>query len=490
MMRRGGLILAALVTLVAPVALAGCASEVGGQATVSFGEIDPGRVAGLPVQDGPSGPKDVEDATLEVRGGTDDADDRLAVNALSDVIDYWRVEMPRSFGKQFEPLREFVSFDSAGTPVGICGGSSKGLVNAFYCPSKDTVGWDRGQLVPFVRKQFGDLAVVSIFAHEMGHAVQYRLSAQTGVTKTTPTIIKEQQADCFAGAFFRWVAEDKAEHFAMSTGEGLNQVLATMLFIRDEPGEGSYTDQGAHGSAFDRVYALQAGFAEGTKRCAAMDAAEIEGRATQEVFADNDVSGGNVPVDQQTVGLLMRSLEQAFAATGTPTPSVRPNEGTCPSGAGTPPASYCPGDNSISIDVAKLIEYATPPQDGDITKGGDLTRGGGIGDFAAFAEIASRYAMAVQRRLGIPLDDAAAGLRTTCLTGAWAGYVNRGSGERETQIRLSVGDLDEAIAELLNPRSVISADVAGNRVRSGFARVEAFRVGFIDGSRSCTQRFR
>jgi predicted metalloprotease len=478
-----------LLALLAVLVLSGCGSTVPGTASASFGDVDPGNVAGLPVRDGPSGPKDTDDATLPVRGGTDDPDDLLSVNAISDVIDYWRAEMPKTFGKQFSPLRELVSYDSAGTPVRICGGSSKGLINAFYCPSGDSIGWDRGRLIPFVRKQFGDLSVVSIFAHEMGHAVQYRLSAQTGVTRSTPTIVKEQQADCFAGAFFRSVAEGKAKHFAMSTGEGLNQVLATMLFIRDEPGDGSFDEKGAHGSAFDRIYALQAGFGEGPLRCSKIDYSEIYQRRTQLQFNAQELAqnNGNLPIDPQAIALLQESLDRGFRQQPGSGPRIVAAGGKCPDGTGTVPASYCPAQNIVSIDLARLEKVASPPSEG-ATPGGESANNG-IGDFAAFAEIASRYAIGIQHRLGIPTTDNRAGLRTACLSGAWAATTRTRSGGG-TQLRLATGDLDEAVAELLAPRSVMSADADGRNVPSGFARVEAFRTGFMRGSPACTSTFR
>lgn len=486
--KRGWLVTVALLTiLTAGVALAGCTRQIAGDATGSFGDIDPGKVAGLAVTDGPSGPRQgVDDATLPVRNGDGGAEDRLAVNAISDVLDYWTAELPRTFGKDFAPLRKFVSYDSRGKTIRICDSRSKGLINAFYCPSDDSIGWDRGLLLPFVRQRFGDLAVVSIFAHEMGHAVQYRIAKQTGITHDSPSIVKEQQADCFAGAFFRWVALGHAKHFQMSTGDGLNQVLATMLFIRDEPGQGSYDEQGAHGSAFDRVYALQTGFADGTKRCSRIDKREVDNRVTQIPLNEQDVAGGNLGLNKETIGLLEQSLGNAFSQTGTPAPRIISGDGRCAGGMGTPPASFCPDGNTLNIDVAKLARYGTPPgPDSNIAYGE-----GGIGDFAPFAEIASRYALAVQHHLGIPLDDPKAGLRTTCLTGAWAGFAKHRAGEATRQLLLSPGDLDEAIAELLMARSVISANDRGDRVRSGFARIEAFRAGYLSGSRTCTDRFR
>ncbi|MGH3622851.1 MAG: neutral zinc metallopeptidase, partial [Sciscionella sp.] len=287
-------------------------------------------------------------------------------------------------------------------------------------------------------------------------------------------------------AFFRWVALGHSKHFQMSTGDGLNQVLATMLFIRDEPGKGSYDEQGAHGSAFDRVYALQTGFADGTKRCARIDKQDVDARVTQDLPDEQDVAGGNLALDQETIGLLKQSLETAFSRTGTPAPEIVVGDGRCAGGSGTPPASFCQDGNTVNIDLARLRRYGTPPgPDSNIAYGE-----GGIGDFAPFAEIASRYAMAVQHHLGIPLDDARAGLRTTCLTGAWAGFAKKGGGDARRRLLLSPGDLDEAIAELLTARSVISADDRGDRVKSGFARIEAFRLGYLTGSQICTDRFR
>ena len=92
--------------------------------------------------------------------------------------------------------------------------------------------------------------------------------------RETPTIIKEQQADCFAGAYVRWVAEGNSKRFQVSTGEGLNLVLAGVLTIADEVLT-ERTRQGiatGHGTALDRVSAFQMGFVTGTDACAAIDA--------------------------------------------------------------------------------------------------------------------------------------------------------------------------------------------------------------------------
>jgi predicted metalloprotease len=479
-MSQRGRVVAAVLSLVALGLAGGCAGRetIPGNPAPSA-DIDPADVAGLPVTGGPSGLRPgVPTATLPVRnsGGTDM--DALAVDAVSDISDFWTTALPPDFGRQFSPIRELVSFDANGTNVQVCRENSQGVQNAFYCPVDDSVAWDRGTLLPVLSKMFGPMAVATVFAHEMGHAVQYRLGS---VNEATPTIVKEQQADCYAGSFIRWVADGHARHFRLSTGDGLNAVLATMMFIRDQVGT-TAVDPQAHGSSFDRVTAFQFGFEDGPVRCSKIDYNEVRKRVTELGFTAESAAGNNVPVTDATLELLAQSLNAAFTTFKQPPPFV---PGSCASGVSTPPASYCAQDNTIAVDQAALNQLAALPP-GDVL-GVSST---GLGDFAAFAEVASRYALAVQKSLGIPLDDKNAGLRTACLTGAWAGVIrHRFTDGRAEQLLLGPGDLDEAVAELLSPASLIAADVNGNRVPAGFARVSAFQVGFLQGSKVCTTQF-
>ena len=78
--------------------------------------------------------------------------------------------------------------------------------NAFFCPKADLMAWDRGVLVPTGDKFFGQTSIAALIAHEYGHAVQNMADL---VDRSTPTIVREQQADCFAGNYIRWVAEGK-----------------------------------------------------------------------------------------------------------------------------------------------------------------------------------------------------------------------------------------------------------------------------------------
>src|SRR6266566_890691 len=141
-------------------------------------DIDPGNVAGLPVTGGPSGLRPgVATAVLPVRNFAGTEMDNLAVDAVSDISDFWAGALPRDFGRPFTPIATLVSFDANGDNVQVCQQSSQGVENAFYCPVDDSVAWDRGTLLPVLSKMFGPMAVTTVFAHEIGHAVQYRLGS-------------------------------------------------------------------------------------------------------------------------------------------------------------------------------------------------------------------------------------------------------------------------------------------------------------------------
>ena len=481
---RVGLTFAAVAVLVAQ--LGGCGQSVAGRPTTG---IDPNDAGGHQATNGPTGPREgVEDAKLEVEGGDGGDMDRLAINAVSDLYDYWNAELPSNFDEKFEKIGRLVSYDSEGEGVTICGSSTKGLVNAFYCGGggEDAIAWDRGQLLPMLTDMFGDMSVVGVLAHEMGHAVQFRLGDKSNMSQSTPTIVREQQADCYMGNFMQYVWEGKSKHFQLNRGAGLNQILATLFYIRDPAGFDHMTE-GAHGLAFDRVYAFQEGFTKDPKRCAAMDADEIDGRiAEQERSKNDEKDGGEADLNDKTMGLLQESLDDAFKDNGAEQPEIVDNGSKCDKGKATSPVTYCDGENIVGIDIEKLTKIAKPPAEGQ-EPGID---GAGLGDFAAFAEIASRYTLAIQKSIGADLTNENAGLRTACLTGAWTAFtVDEDPNTADHKLHLAVGDLDEAVAELLQDDSLIAADVNGVQVKSGFARVEAFRRGYMEGSTPCSKDF-
>ncbi len=187
---------------------------------------------------------------------------------VADLQDYWGTELPAIYGVQYRriPASKIIPYTST-SKVPHCGPGKVRYkdvaANAFYCNAGKFVAYDDENLFPQLDKNFGDFTIALTLAHEWGHAVQ----DQAGVTG--PTIGLEQQADCFAGAWVRHVADGETTRLSLREGN-LDSGLAGFLTFRDPPGSDPTAD-GAHGSAFDRVGAFQEGYDNGPERCARFD---------------------------------------------------------------------------------------------------------------------------------------------------------------------------------------------------------------------------
>jgi predicted metalloprotease len=233
---------------------------------------DPFHVAGLAATDGPTGLRpDATGPTREVENGDGGEDDEIAAKSVSDIEEFWYSAYHEPLKGSFKPVKYLISWDADGYNGQFCGVGTVGLEKAAFCPRDDSIGWDRGKLLPDLRSSFGEMAVTMVLAREYGHSVQDQAKL-TG--SDIPTLVSEQQADCFAGMYMRWVAEGSSPRFTLSTGGGLNNLLAAMLSLRDPvPDYGTGNDE--HGSAFERITAFQFGFTDGVSSCAAIDIKEI-----------------------------------------------------------------------------------------------------------------------------------------------------------------------------------------------------------------------
>ena len=176
--------------------ITGCTTTLQGKAVSVFD--DPFHVAGMPAIDGPTGLR--PDAQAPSAMSTAPTTERStnwprtpSATSRSSGADVYG----ETFDGQFTPVEELISWDANGfddTPF--CGEDTYGLVNAAFCYDDDTIGWDRGELLPALRKANGDMGVTMVLAHEYGHAVQHQAGLNN---KNTPTLVAEQQADCFAG---------------------------------------------------------------------------------------------------------------------------------------------------------------------------------------------------------------------------------------------------------------------------------------------------
>ncbi len=252
------------------------------------------------------------------------------------------------------------------------------------------------------------------------------------MNRFTETIV-EQQADCFAGAYSRWVAEGRSPRFTLSTGDGLNRVLAGAISLADPVWTRQEADMvEGHGTALDRTRAFQQGFVDGTASCAAIDLPSIEQQRGDlpillQQDSVGDVQSGELPLDESTLSTLMDLLDHIYAPQSPPGLSF--DEHSCPEGADSPPASYCPSTNTVVVDLPALQAMSIPA---------------GTSDYA------------LQHAQGQPLDAASTALLTGCLTGvaqaAMADPIDLPSGNN---LQLAAGDIDEAFGGLLTNGLVV-----------------------------------
>ncbi|MUL48435.1 peptidase [Mycobacterium sp. CBMA293] len=450
---------------------------------------DPNHAGDLPAADGPSGVKQDAPAATGTVQNTDHGDvDKLVLLAVNDLADFWQTTYPTTdFKGKFTPVPNYASYDSRdpNSPQ-MCGGDTYDLVNAFYCPPDKLMAWDRGVLVPAGRKYFGDISVAGLIGHEYGHAIQRMAKI---VTKKTPVVVLEQQADCFGGAYMHYIAAGDSKRFQVSTGDGLNHVLAGLITLRDPtmgPNDGDMLEDG-HGTALDRVSAFQIGFNSGPQACGKIDMADIERRREglpmeldDEPNRDTQRRGTDVPLDQGVFTVLVNTLNAVFQPKNPPKVSF--DAASCADAKGGSPASYCPATNTIVLDLPELQKLGKPA---DEIKQKLLLQG----DNTALSVAASRYMLAVQHEKGVNLTGGAAALRTACLTAVaerdMAKPVKTADGQNLT---LAAGDLDKAVAGLLMNGDA-ATDVNGDGVLAGFTRIAAFRAGLIGDQDSCYDHF-
>jgi predicted metalloprotease len=471
-----------VIAICSTLALAACSTTLQGKAVSVFD--DPFHVAGMPATAGPTGLRDDAAGPARVVQGTDDGEiDELARQAVSDIEEYWGQAYGETFDGEFSPVEALISWDANGfddTPF--CGEDTYGLVNAAFCYDDETIGWDRGELLPSLRKAYGDMGVTMVLAHEYGHAVQRQAGLKS---KNTPTLVAEQQADCFAGAYMRWVAEDKSPRFTLSTGEGLNNVLAAVIAFRDPLLAEGDPEVGfdEHGSAFERLSAFQFGFTDGPSACAAIDMREIgQRRGDLPVLLPEDQTG-ELPVTEQSVRSIVDAMGTLFSPANPPKLSFKATEAeSCPDARPSPPVSYCPATNTIVVDLDELEVMGTQS---DTAEGGLAS-----GDNTAYSVLVSRYMQAIQHaRGGIVLDNAEAALRTACLTGVATVKMSKTVTTPDgNTIALTAGDVDEAVSGILT-NGLAASDVNGESVPSGFSRIDAFRVGVLGDEDRCFKRF-
>lgn len=393
--------------------------------------------------------------------------------ALKDVERYWSANFPRlSGGRPFKPVTGGYHPYTRSDPPPPCGDEQgEYQPNAFYCPVGDFIAWDAEELIPRLNADFGPLLVAVVMAHEYGHAIQARLNVQA-----QPTIVLEQQADCYAGGWVGDVKAGRSTAFQQIQPDQLDSTVAGILQLRDQPGSSALAPQ-AHGNAFDRVGAFQDGFERGAVRCAAYRAGNIPVTEVPFTSRRDAATGGNLPYGE-AINLLGGDVQdywrRTFPTFGGSTwvrlkvvpydpakaPSCDGRTRSREDATGT--AFYCGSGNYVAFDNRVL--------------GPQLYER--IGDNAIGMLLADLFAQAAQDRRGQPTEGRQAQLAVDCLAGSWASdLLNRGS---NANLELSPGDLDEAVAALL----VFGRADSSNGV-SAFERIGAFRDGVLRSLSAC-----
>jgi predicted metalloprotease len=437
-------------------------------------------VAGMPATSGTSGLRpDAIAATRTVENADGGKEDQLGAQAVSDVEQFWNDAYRKPLEGHFQPATKVYSWDSKDYEGKFCGDETYDLVNAMYCWDDNNIGWDRGELFPLLRKTFGDMAIPLVIGHEYGHAIQRRAQL---AGPATPTLVAEQQADCFAGVYMRWVAEGKSQRFTLSTGEGLNSVLAAMISLRDPVETSNESEPGleGHGSAFERMSAFQFGFTDGASACAAIDADEVKHRRGDLPVTLQSASSGELPITNDSVQTTVDALNVLFKPADPPKLTFDTSAG-CPDARPSKAASYCPGTNTIAVNLTELQ---------DLGKANHENGGFGLpfGDNTAYSILVSRYTLSIEKQRNVSLDSAAAALRTACLTGVATTKLSQKVDVNGHEIQLAAGDLDEAVSGMLT-NSFAASDVNGDSVPSGFSRVDAFRTGVLGDEDRCFKRY-
>ncbi len=480
--------------VIAGVALSACGAPDPGVAATRARQIDDGKL----IPDNPDDPKDPE---LDVVPGVIDFGsnkppqdhDAFITVAVNDVVKFMEEFYPQLYGEPYPPLEGgiFAAYPDrpADEPIPGCGTPTSTYddvagAGAFYCSLGDFVAYDD----PFLATLVADLGLSGVgivMAHEFGHSVQFRQNEFD-----RPTILMEQQADCFAGAWAARVARGESDQLQFDDND-VKAGLIAMIQVRD-PRDTSLDDPNAHGSGFDRVGAFQDGFTNGAEACKPYF--EQPPTLKEIPYRADDVTGNlpyldTDPSDDEAQGgpsdiitLLPEDLtrfwtEQASASGDTftaPTLTRFTDDGQIPSCDGLDQEeiineiTFCPSTNEILISDDRAFELSEDEITGDMSVGYFLSTG---------------YSDSVLSQLGNSTEGEERRLLQDCLTGAWtADIIADEEGNVPGRLLLSSGDLDEAIiTAIANSDETTDTNVKG----SAFEKTASFRNGVINGADAC-----
>lgn len=179
--------------------------------------------------------------------------------AAEDIDHFWKAEFEEG-NYSYESPQTIMGYSDSDPIETSCGESIPD--NAFYCPRDNSIYYDEGLIRAILRaKKFGDFGTVVVLAHEWGHLAQ----AELNITDNDFYNIElELQADCFAGAYARYLSQEKSDLLRLEEGD-LEEGASILYALGDDDME--WFDPQAHGTRQQRMDAYQTGLEGGTNAC-------------------------------------------------------------------------------------------------------------------------------------------------------------------------------------------------------------------------------
>lgn len=414
--------------------------------------------------------------------------DEFLLAVMTDLDVWWTALYPAIYGEAFTPLEGgvYAAYPERPDDIPGCGAPRTTYDDvaqyvAFYCGVGDFMVYDDGDqgLLAELAREYGAATIGTVLAHEFAHAIQLR---NGGLDRALPTVVTEQQADCFAGSWTGRAARGEASTLRFSDGD-VRAGLIAMTKVSDPVGIDQFVP-GGHGSGFDRVGAFQEGFNEGPARCAELLDDPLPLMPNQ--FTTGDIgNGGNAAFgygENDLIGFLPEDLNRYWAEELDIAGLERidlvvlgsTDDARCDDLRGdlSQGAAWCASTDQVLFNEPAALELYRD-----------------LGDFAVGYVLATAWSEAVQDALGSELTAEPRALLNDCLTGGWVKTVTpidfvlpQPRLETRTSVRISAGDLDEAIQTVL-----VFGDtgVDDNVVGNAFEKIDAFRTGVIDGTDTC-----
>jgi len=475
-------------------------------AIVGAAALGAGAVAGatpLPTPPEPDGPTTtaVSVPPIDIASVIDIGDakpprsyDAYLAGALHDIQVWWASEFPRLYGKPYRELAGgiYAAYPERTTAIPGCGTPQSTYQDvsdfgAFYCSIGDFMAYDDGEqgVLYQLAEEYGPSILAVVMAHEFGHAIQERADT---LDRPIETVLSEQQADCFSGAWSRRAWNGEASGLPFGDAD-VRTGLTALVSVRDPAGTSVYED-GGHGSAFDRIGAYQHGFIGGVDACVGLldqPLPLLPNKFRQSLDAAQNGNAQFGYADNQIMGLVQSDLISfwpdeltALGRTAPPLIQLRPVD---------PNVENC-GSTDL-VDLGAMYCAATGEVLFNELRARDLYDR--FGDFAVGYVIGHAWADGIQAAEGLTLGGEAEALVSDCLVGAWVssaiGAPDDYLGPTTTSpthpgrtLLVSPGDLDEAIqTDLLVGDVNFADDLRG----SAFEKVAYLRLGVLDGTSRC-----